>query len=148
MTFKSPTQPLCRTCGKAIRKRTKDIRVHLTEPASPDMTSEWTDGKWRQVPARMITGRFETKAAIQRTVNETVVAIRFNYVTENGDPTGEKYIDRISVWDGESYQDEFFCNGEHAKDFAYMCASSPKLTICSVAWQDAVRRQREKASKS
>jgi len=71
--------------------------------------------------------RFETApktmADCQKLTNETVVSVEYQYETDsNYERTGRRVVHSYSTWDGESYKDEFFCNGEHAKYFGYAAA--------------------------
>jgi hypothetical protein len=100
VTFKSDKRPHCRFCGKPIAKHTTTVYFGRSGPDSP-----WS----RYVPDH----KPETKAEAQRLLNETVVSVK-RY--------GGAEIDCVGIWDGESWRDEFFCNGDHARRFAYACA--------------------------
>lgn len=145
MIFKSPIQPLCRTCGKPIRKWTEDVRVFAEPPRTHVAETAFGTGadRFKSIPTGRMTplhvpkhvvGQPRTREEAQKLVNMKIVSNR----------TTAGLISKITVWDGESYADEFFHNGECARAFGYMCAGSSKLTICSTAWADAVKRQREK----
>ena len=58
------------------------------------------------------------------------------------------YIDTVGVWDGCTYEDEFFCKGACAQAYAYMLARSPKNSIRSVAYVDAIERARTGEAKA
>ena len=110
MTFKSAAQPSCLWCHKPIAKDT--IRHNMTTPA-----------QWGQSFKQRFDAMPKTKADCQKLTNETVVSVEYQYETDNNyDQTGRRVIHSYSTWDGESYKDQFFCNGEHAKAFGYAAA--------------------------
>lgn len=88
------TQPFCRYCGKAIRKRTNSVTC-------------W-GGKH---PSGTI---LRSKEDCQRLSNEKVVSVSYH----------EGVVWSFSTWDGESYVDRFFCNDDHAKRFGYAAAKA------------------------
>lgn len=89
-------QPLCVCCGKKIAKRTEKVFFSLT--TDPVLTYE------------------EAKAR----TNKKITAHRWFKFWNDDRMT--RVISDISVWDGESYVDPFFCNGTCAKEFAYAAA--------------------------
>lgn len=102
---KSLTQPLCRCCGKPIRK--------------------WTDNHYASDGHHV----WHTKAEVERASNERVVSVSYETVPPNeigylswalkrGAQAGERIIYRYSTWDGESYMDDLFCSGTCAERFA------------------------------
>jgi hypothetical protein len=108
-------RPLCRYCGKPIRKRTGRIFFG----ASQDQVDRGSSiGSW--------TYRAEkprTKEEAQRLSNHEIVSAKWS----RGDSywakeAGFDHIIEAGTWDGVSYEDPFFCNGEHAKRFAYAAA--------------------------
>lgn len=105
--FKSKTQPLCRCCGKAIKKRTVAFIVdkHPPGPNVHHTNSEF----WRHVYSDPLP---KTKADCQRLTNLEVVSLR----KHNGD------VVHFGAWDGESYDDEFFCTGGCAQRWGYVMA--------------------------
>lgn len=119
MTFKSDTQPFCRYCGKPIAKRVDTVYF-----------------------GRKLHGRPEfpkTTAEARRLVNGTVVSCRWQRYVSNDDPDripvyrtdGEPdhdYVAWVGVWDGESYEDEFFCTQVDARRFAYLYARGGHAT--------------------
>jgi hypothetical protein len=123
MTFKSTIPPLCRYCGAKIRKRTGTVYFGQETPR--------VDGSWTY---RSELPRSRDEA--QRYTNETIVSVRWAHMDD--DPRarrhGFEFVDQVGTWDGESYVDEFFCNGEHAKRFAYVHARAGQATE---AWVDA-----------
>lgn len=96
MPFASQLQPLCRYCAKPIKKYVVTHYFGHSAQHQHDF-------------AKYHPERATTKAEAQRFVNGQIVSIRKGY---DGNVTA-------GVWDGESYQDEFFCTGEHARFFAY-----------------------------
>jgi hypothetical protein len=105
--------PLCRACGKPIRKRTIVLYV---KPAQSkfDRPASWN---------RYIYGTPADRTELQSLVNLisnnlTVVSVK-RYTDHI---TGEKQISGGSAWDGESYADPYFCNGTCSQRFAYAIA--------------------------
>lgn len=104
------TAPLCRYCGGPIAKKTVS---HFIE----------TDPRYVHHPHQHLVNKGEeprTKADCQRMVNQKVVSVRRSHEGT--------YIRYFSTWDGESYIDPFFCNGEHARLFGYSAARAGKAT--------------------
>ena len=99
-------QPHCLWCQKKIRKRTTTLM--FGEPEA----HKRLDGPWmKHLPEkpRSIT-------VVEKMTNQKVVAVRWS------DRGG--WITHAFVWDGVSYVDKYFCNGNHASYFAYACARS------------------------
>ena len=128
MAFKSSTQPLCRYCGKRIRKDPSWVYVRDEEP----------EEKFKSAIGRYVVASPTTRAECQALVNETVVSVRRGHTNET-----KSRIYSFGVWDGESYVDEFFCTGEHAQFFGYLairyglCPGTKKYT-------DAIKQQKAK----
>lgn len=115
MAWKSATQPLCRFCGKAIAKDTERLRF------SSEYRMAGEDAR------RDIKPRSKTEA--QRHVNGKIVSVQSAIKRKSDDRnhadydvTERDYISAVTVWDGESYVDPYFCNGDHARRFAYSVA--------------------------
>ena len=109
--------PLCRYCGKKIAKRP---------------TTVWLETKERDFPSNFRFSRYlvvselpRTKEDCQKLTNKTVISIsrqvKYDYET---DTRSKEFIRSFNEWDGESYIDNYFCNGGHAKRFAYAVASA------------------------
>ncbi len=110
MAFKSATQPLCRYCGAPIAKQTTSV-----------VFPYGTDGKSRPVD----------REAAQRVINERIISLR--YTGSPGD--SDRRVFSVNVWDGESYEDEFFCKLIHAEHFARLYARAGKVTVAyNEAW--------------
>jgi hypothetical protein len=135
MTFKSLIQPLCRYCGKPIAKKTEIVRVYDKEPKTSYQDDEVVRTAMgirktgrkitrRYEIGRYIVGTFTAAAEAQKLVNDQVVSIRYFQEMKDGRVTGKKLIDHLTVWDGESYKDRFFCSGSHAQLFAYVAAQN------------------------
>jgi hypothetical protein len=104
------TAPLCLWCGKRIAKYTTRHNV-----VTPAMWSQSFGQRFDSMPKNL--------ADCQKLTNETVVSVEYQYEQDdNYERTGRKVIHSYSTWDGESYQDKFFCNGDHAKRFGYAAA--------------------------
>lgn len=104
MPFKSRAQPRCRYCGTPIRKHVRT--VWFVRPDQGGSDSDFV----RYV--RLAPGEWpKTLAECQRLTNWKVVSVRRGM--------GET-ISRFGEWDGESWSDEFFCNGGHAARMGYL----------------------------
>lgn len=151
MVYKSPTQPYCRVCGKAIAKYTRHVWV------KPE-ASRSHGGTFGETMYFTPEDYPLSKADCQRLTNLQVISV--NYQTlykEKPDGSwlyedGERVVDRkviyyFGTWDGESYRDEFFCNGDHAKQFAYMAARTyPLLRSTTAADAERMRKATGKAA--
>lgn len=114
-------QPLCRYCGAKIRKATEHtyIRTHGDTQGIRLESTIFVD----ELP--------QTKQQAQRLFNQQIVSVRRNHPRDPG-------ITQVSTWDGESYEDKFFCNGSHAKRFAYLMA---KNGHCTAAYNQAAQEE-------
>lgn len=134
MAFKSATQPLCRFCGKRIPKHT--TRVYFGRRFGAD--SDWS----RSIPDHKPADR----AAAQRLVNEQIVSTKWDWPKkiaaadyfDSGEDHEPNFISEVTVWDGESYQDEFFCNGDHAQRFGYAAARWEDGRLAMPAYREAI----------
>jgi hypothetical protein len=116
MAFKSPTQPLCRYCGQGIRKHTERHYVR-TEKDRGGMPRD----------TKVVPERIRSKAECQKLTNEQVVSVQYSEDREYNPYSYEsavkdRYVSSFTTWDGESWEDEFFCNGQHAAYFGYASA--------------------------
>ena len=144
MTYKSNEQPFCRWCGKAIPKRTTYVAVN-----DPTSTARPADSEfWRHIyPEQRPTSKDEC----QKLTNEKVVSVHYDYAEQNwiGEYPNRKLVESgarkvrdFRTWDGESYIDEFFCNGQHANWFGYAAAAKG---LAMPKYNEAVRKKREAA---
>lgn len=120
--FRSARQPLCRYCGKPIAKRTESVYPTSTRRENSNLFS---------------------KADCQKGRNDIVISVEYTYEIDHEDddkPTGLRWVSRFTVWDGETYIDEFFHNGECARKFAYLYARGGNATV---AYNNALRKQQE-----
>jgi ribosomal protein L32 len=120
MTFKSATQPFCRTCGKPIRKH----------------TVAWFCGQSierRDQFSRTVAARPTTRAECQQLTNDRVISVSYS---GDGD---RRHIFRFGTWDGESYDDEFFCTNACAISLAY--ASVRKFGLACDPWKAATKKE-------
>lgn len=60
------------------------------------------------------------KAECQRLTNDRITSVR-----RSADGSA---ISKFTTWDGETYVDRFFCNGDHARSFAYVMATAGHRT--------------------
>lgn len=123
MTFKSHKQPLCRACGKPIKKATENVWLYTKEPNYHHHGKVVVSDP---LPAN--------KTEAQKLVNQKIVSVRRGL--------DNKVIDFVSTWDGESYVDEFFCNRTVcAVGYAYMVVQISGNDLQSVAYADALYLQ-------
>jgi hypothetical protein len=121
MTVTSKTQPLCRNCGKPIRKSTRTIRFG----ARADSDRPWPYGIERTAKPTS----FEEAA---RLTNQQIVGVRWTVPSrlKDGDfvDTGEpRFISEAFVWDGETFDDDLFDTGRCAQEFGRNVARSHNL---------------------
>lgn len=128
--------PLCRYCGKPIAKST--THEYLVAPENSRFSAASTLG-------RRVDKLPQTKAEAQLLFNQQIVSVSRCRITVNFD-TDEKAdvgIDEVRLWDGKSYVDQFFCNGDHARRFGYAFA---RAGFGMAAWQSAIKQQQESKS--
>ena len=133
MTFKSPLQPFCRYCGEPIRKYTTNVHVkrERTECHRNDLGSRYI------YPDRDL----KSKAECQSFTNQVVVSVAYTTDLKDGDPVpGTRRVSSFTEWDGERYQDQFFCSGEHAKNFGYVLARQTSYAM--QPYHDAIAKQK------
>ena len=134
---KGPHAPLCRYCGGRIAKH--GSRVEIKERLDPQYHR--SQRGWRYVEsAEPVTD----KEGCRKFTNQQVLSVA--YVEDYVDGEIDKSTRRVSFfteWDGETYVDEFFCNGDHAKRFGYFSARNSRVT--TVAYADSMREQDEQA---
>lgn len=142
--FKSPTQPLCRYCGKPISKHVETIYVYAERPRDHIMEDirgfeggQLVKTGERKMPIavpRHVIGTPKTKSDCQalasRTFNHPVTVISVARWNEG--------ILRFNLWDNESYVDEFFCKGSCAIGFAYAAA---RKDLAMPAYNESVRKR-------
>jgi predicted component of type VI protein secretion system len=108
MRFTAPFQPTCLGCRRKIPKHCDN--VYLSKDAE-----------------------YHNKSEVERATNQRVVSIRYSddwhHVEDDNASSGSrlvrktgKLVSSYSTWDGESYVDEFFCNGTCMRRFAYAAA--------------------------
>lgn len=97
----------CIVCGASIRKRTVTWSIRLPRAAN-GVIEEKLEGDIKRdaVSVTLYTrNRPRSKADCQLLTNQPVVSVRRW-------PDG--YIYQFSVWDGESYESQFFCSNRCA----------------------------------
>ena len=118
--------PLCRYCGVEIAKYTKTIYFRDRELHSYEREPHHGFGYIQ------VSEFPKDKAEAQRLINSgTIVSVR-----RSGD-----HISYVSVWDGHSYKDDYFCSGDHARLFGYAAARKGGVMA---AWQEAYKAQQIK----
>jgi hypothetical protein len=118
VTYRSSKQPYCLWCHKRIPKTTTH---HLTSKTTFEFT----------------TSAPVTLEDLKKLTNEQIVSVKYHYENESYEDmtpaeiyakryvrhvSGRRTIYAYTTWDGLSYKDEFFCNGEHARTFGYAAA--------------------------
>lgn len=124
--------PLCRYCGKEIAKRAWWTYL-VTDPKAMEYSAD---------RKKLVQVLPQTRTEAQKLFNEQIIAVKRDkrYLDGfDGEPT-DMGIDQVSLWDGESYVDEFFCTGTHAQKFAYVMA---RADHCTKAYVAAVKKQKE-----
>ncbi|WP_052637981.1 hypothetical protein [Pseudorhizobium banfieldiae] len=116
-------QPLCRYCGKPLRKSVVTVALNSRQP------------KWRGGISR--PDRPSSKEEAQRLFNEVIVSLRY------GEDERGRYVSEVGLWDGVTYRDRFFCKGEHAQQFAYS-ALNYAPTLGTASYHEALKAQQEK----
>lgn len=99
--------PLCRLCGKPIARRCTSIFFGAHRPHRYDSWAEVVE-----MPA--------TKEEAARFGNGRVVSVRWS------ERDGQRYVQRMGFWDGESYVSPYFCKDECARAFGYFAARNPE----------------------
>lgn len=122
-------RPLCRYCGKQIAKRTTTWMFGRSEDR-------------RNTYIKSSAAKPRSKEEVAKITNMQLVRVRWTkegeYATEKA---GHVFIYQASVWDGESYDDPYFCNGEHARNFGYLMARAGHATM---SYQDSNERALKK----
>lgn len=112
MSFISDTQPHCRWCAKAIAKRTETI---------------WFGRAESRDPAHFRGEKPKSRAEAQKLVNQQIVSLRWSFKWDGNYETQEReHIGQITVWDGETYDAEFFCSQS--------CAASLGRSMAAQGW--------------
>lgn len=102
---------LCRYCGCDIPK--VSVTHHL----------RYGDEGGKPANAYRVEREITDRAELARFTNHEIMSVRY---TAHGDRFGRR-IDTFTTWDGASFVDEFFCNGRHAKLFAYTLAREGRV---------------------
>lgn len=126
MAFKSTEQPLCRWCAKLIKKHTMTVHI-AKEPASHHGQSSFSRYVYPDVWPM-------TKADCQKLTNQNVVSVKRHH-------SDDGRISSFGEWDGESYDDQFFCSGPCARSMGY--AACAGRDMASKAWIGAMRKRHE-----
>lgn len=122
-------QPYCRWCGKPIAKLTHSVWVREESVGEPRHGHIYT-GKGK---------RLRSKQECQAFTNQIVISVKYTEEREGYDgPVIGRYVYSFNVWDGETYTDRYFCNGEHAKAMGYAAAEK--------GWTTKAYREKEKVS--
>lgn len=136
MTHKSKTQPLCRCCGKPIKKATRTHWIEQREESSNPVYKNPNDHiTYHWLGERMIF----TKEECQALTNESVVSItKSRYANDTPGETNPARIRQFTTWDGESYASGLFCSGTCAQTFGIMAATNHP-NIQTKAYAEAMR---------
>lgn len=129
MTFKSPSQPFCRTCGTPIRRQTRTVWIE-NDPGAMMSDSKFTRKILCDPPPADIH-------ACQALTNWKVTSVRRSQ-HKAGRP-----IWAFNEWDGESYADEFFCKNDCAIAMGMAAASTGSA---SAKWRAAVEKAKKTAT--
>jgi len=126
MGFKSKTQPFCRQCGKPLRKVTT---VAYIKAKPYDERYDRPGSGSRTINVEKLP---KTLAECRKLSNQHIVSVKRDRTREyqaTGDDiydqkmttkvTADRGIDQLTEWDGETYDDEFFCTTTCARAMAY-----------------------------
>lgn len=122
-----PTNPLCKTCGKPIRKKTKCVYFVKEPRHSLDFSRHVVTDN----PPKTID-------ECRRHTNQQIVAVKRGYGSNEG------AIGHFYEWDGISYVDEHFCCGSCATRFAYFVLASGRSLPHTKAYAEAERASQSK----
>lgn len=129
MAFKSAVQPLCRFCGKGIKKHTHTVWFGMNRESRGEFSSSLAD-------------KPKSREEAQRLVNQEIVSISWSYNTswddEDHSVRVRDHIHKVATWDGESWTDPFFCNGDHAQRFGYASARGGRAMA---AYNEAIAKR-------
>lgn len=123
MLFKANVQPLCRACGKGIKKYTQHFWVRPQKPLAMD--------RW------IVVGVFTSKSEVEAIVKEQVVSVKYHTP-----PDGERCVWSFTTWDGDSYEDQWFCTDSCAAAFGRLAVKVTDLE--TQAFYDATQKRHRK----
>jgi ribosomal protein L24E len=128
--------PLCRYCGKPIKKVTCTIYVREGERQQYETDSLFI---------RYIypVDRPRSLADCQKLSKDQVVSMRYGRKWDGDAEQSTGFVSIFTTWDGKSYTDDYFCNGEHARNFGYVCAREGR---CTSDYNAALTVQRQLAA--
>lgn len=141
---KFSTQPLCRYCGRGIAKHTDSWRIEHTSFDTSRRDSRLRKG------AVFCDKPPLTQAQAQRLVNAQIVSVRYSDLWDklgddgmvhSSDTETIRHIGHLTTWDGESYEDPYFCNGTCRTRFAYVMAEGGARTP---AYAAALKAQQDR----
>lgn len=105
--FKSSVQPLCRMCGRPIRKRTESLYFGRNPELDPlPGYSSARPTSWEEA---------------QKHSNLQVISVKWH--------SDRSYIWGVGLWDGKSWDDEFFCTARCAVQMGYSAAAEPHRLV-------------------
>lgn len=121
--------PLCRYCGEAIPKHTTSVYFRHESFRESRISA-------RGVAYFADGCEPKSKEDAQRLVNMEVIAVRYinglsKYFTERGasmQVSEVRHVNYATVWDGETYADQYFCSGDHARQFGILMAKEGHAT--------------------
>lgn len=123
--------PLCRYCGEPIKKMTCTVYVREGERRNYETDS----ARARYIyPAE----RPRSMADCAKLSNDQVVSIRYGKKWVDDVETSTGNVSIFTTWDGKSYVDDYFCNGDHARQFGYAAALAGQVMP---AWKEATKKQ-------
>lgn len=116
MTYKSTTQPHCRYCGKPIAKKTNGA---------------WFGSKAANGPGNYVE-KPKSVEEVRQLTGLQVASVRWDHQH----PGPDNFIFSVTLWDGESYQDEYFCGPGHAARLGQLLAAAGH---CTAAYNRGVK---------
>lgn len=150
-------RPLCRCCGKPIRKRTTTHFLRVNSARAGTMDSG------HYAPTHFVAEPIRKREDLARFTNEEIVSVRYEDPHKAALETLEKYpdyydaaelealaargrwIDSFGTWDGESYEDDLFCGVNCAAGWGRLFAKL-RPDLMTQAHAEAVRKRQRRAS--
>lgn len=123
MKITAKEQPLCRWCGKPLRKASRT--VHVERAANEGKTHKAASNYSRAI---FTDSPPTNKAECQKLTNQQVISVSYTPLYEDGEKIGRK-LSSFGEWDGESYigLGGFFCTSDCAMELGISAARHHNL---------------------
>lgn len=119
--------PLCRYCGKPLKKYTHLVRF-----------GEESASRFPRATHR--SEKPINKAEAQRLLNHQILAVRYD--VDYRAPIEERtpFVKQVTIWDGESYERKYFCKDECAQNFGFIVARD-QPDLATESYWEALKKQ-------